>query len=43
MNAHLWVPWFAFPTVCALLRALELDASMEDSDIGDIFLNFMLE
>jgi hypothetical protein len=43
MNAHLWAPWFALPTICALLRALELDTYMTDSDIGEIFLNFMLE
>jgi hypothetical protein len=30
-NAHLWAPWFAFPTICTLLRALELNTFMEDS------------
>jgi hypothetical protein len=43
LNAHLWAPWFALPTICALLRALELDMFMADSEIGEIFLNFMLE
>jgi hypothetical protein len=43
LNAHLWAPWFAQPTICALLRALELDNFMADSDIGEMFLNFMLE
>jgi hypothetical protein len=43
LNAHLWAPWFAIPTMCALLRALELDTFMVDSDIGEMFLNFTLE
>jgi hypothetical protein len=43
MNAHLWVHWFALPTIYDLLRALELDTFMADSDIGDFFLNFMLK
>jgi hypothetical protein len=43
LNAHLWAPWFALPTICALLRALELDTFMADYDIGEMFLNFMLE
>jgi hypothetical protein len=43
MNVHLLEPWFALPTICALLRALEMDTFMADSEIGEIFLNFMLE
>jgi hypothetical protein len=43
MNAHLWAPWFALPTICAILQALELDTFMTDSDIGEMLLNFMLE
>jgi hypothetical protein len=43
MNAHLWEPWFDLPTICDLLRALELDTCMTDSGIGELFLNFMLE
>jgi hypothetical protein len=43
LNAHLWAPWFSLPTIYALLRALELDTFMADSDIGERFLNFMLE
>jgi hypothetical protein len=43
LKAHLWAPWFALPTICALLRALEIDTFMADSDIGEMFLNFMLE
>jgi hypothetical protein len=41
MNAHLWAPWFALPTICALLRAFEMDTFMADSYIGEMFLNFM--
>jgi hypothetical protein len=43
LNAHLWAPWFALPNICALLRVLEIDTFMADSDIGEMFLNFMLE
>jgi hypothetical protein len=43
MNAHLWAPWFALPTIYALARDLEVGTFMGDSDIGEMFLNFMLE
>jgi hypothetical protein len=43
MNYHLWAPWFALPTIYALARALEVRTFMGDSDIGGMFLNFMLE
>jgi hypothetical protein len=43
MNAHLWAPWFPLPTIYALARALDVGTFMGDSDIGDFFLNFMLE
>jgi hypothetical protein len=43
MNAHLWASWFALPTICALMRALELNTYMADSDIEEMFLNFILE
>jgi hypothetical protein len=43
LNAHLWAPWFALLTIFALLRALELDTFMADSDIVEMFLSFMLE
>jgi hypothetical protein len=43
MNAHLWAPWLALPTIYALARALEVGTFMGDSDIGEMFLNFMLE
>jgi hypothetical protein len=37
LNAHLWASWLALPTICALLRALEIDTLMADSDIGEMF------
>jgi hypothetical protein len=40
MNAHLWAPWLALPTILAL--ALEVGTFMGDSAIGEMFLNFML-
>jgi hypothetical protein len=40
LNAHIWAPWFALPTICALPRALELDTFMANSDIGEMFLKF---
>jgi hypothetical protein len=40
LNTHLWAPLFAVPTICALLRALELDTFMADSDIGEFFFKF---
>jgi hypothetical protein len=43
MNANLWAPWFDLPTICSLLRALELNTYMTDSDIGEMFLNLILE
>jgi hypothetical protein len=36
-NVHLCAPRFALPTICALLRALELNTFMADSDIGEMF------
>jgi hypothetical protein len=43
MNAHLWVLWFALTTIYDATRALELGTYMDDSDVGAMFLNFMLE
>jgi hypothetical protein len=37
LDAHFWALWFALPTICALLRALELDTFMADSEIGEMF------
>jgi hypothetical protein len=41
MNTHLWAHWSALPTICALLKTLEVDTYMADLDIGYMFLNFM--
>jgi hypothetical protein len=43
MNAHLWCPWFALATINTILRALEPETYMEDLDVGEMFLNFILE
>jgi hypothetical protein len=37
MNTHLWVPWFALPTIYDLARFLEVGTFMGDSDIGEFF------
>jgi hypothetical protein len=37
MTAHLWSPSFDLPIICDLLRALELDNFMANSDIGEMF------
>ena len=42
LNAVLWAPWFAVPTVNTLLRTVETGTFMGDGDIGDQFHNFML-
>ena len=41
LNAVLWAPWFAVPTVNTLLRTVEAGTFMGDGDIGDQFHNFM--
>jgi hypothetical protein len=43
LNAHLWCPWFALATINTTLRALEPGTFMGDLDVGEMFLNFMLE
>jgi hypothetical protein len=43
LHSHLWAPWFALPTICALPRALKIETFMADSDIREMFLNFILE
>jgi hypothetical protein len=37
LNAHMWAPWFALPTIIALLRALEFGTFMSDLDIAENF------
>jgi hypothetical protein len=34
INAHLWAPWFALPTIYDLALALEVGTFIGDSDIG---------
>jgi hypothetical protein len=43
LNSHLWCPWFALATINTMLRALEPGTYMGDIDIGEMFLNFILE
>jgi hypothetical protein len=43
LNSHLWCPWFALATINTMLRALEPGTFMGDLDVGEMFLNFMLE
>ena len=42
LNAALWAPHFALPTVRSTLRAVEKGTYMVDQDIGEMFLNLML-
>jgi hypothetical protein len=43
LNAHLWFTWFALATINTMLRALEPGTYMGDIDIGEFFLNFILQ
>jgi hypothetical protein len=43
LNSHLWCTWFALATISTMLRALEPGTFMGDLDVGEMFLNFMLE
>ena len=43
LNDAVWSPWFCLPTVDSHLRAVEEGTFMGDCDIGDMFLNFMLD
>jgi hypothetical protein len=43
MDVHLLAPWFALPIIYALSQALEVVTFMRDSDIGEMFLNVILE
>ena len=42
INASLWAPNFALPTVGSTLWEVERGHFMADCDIGEMFLNFML-
>ena len=43
LNDAVYAPWFAVPTVETHLRAVEVGTFMGDCDIGEMFLNFMLD
>jgi hypothetical protein len=42
LNDALWVPSFPLPTVDSLLRAVHPGTWMADTDLGEMFLNFVL-
>jgi hypothetical protein len=42
LNDILWVPSFPLPTVDTLLRSVHPDTWMADTDLGEMFLNFVL-
>jgi hypothetical protein len=42
LNDALWVPSFPSPMMDSLLRAVHLDTWMADTDLGEMFLNFVL-
>jgi hypothetical protein len=42
LNDVLWVPSFPLPTVDSLLRAVHPNTWMADTDLGEMFLNFVL-
>lgn len=43
LNNAMFAPWFAMPTVDTLLRLTTAGSYMMDCDVGEMFLNFMLE
>jgi hypothetical protein len=43
LNDAVYAPWFALPTVDSHLRAVDSGTYMADCDIGEMFLNFMLD
>jgi hypothetical protein len=43
LNDSVYAPWFALPTVDSHLRAVDIGTYMADCDIGEMFLNFMLD
>jgi hypothetical protein len=42
LNDGIWVPRFPLPTIRTHLRAVEEGTYMADSDVGEMFLNFIL-
>ena len=43
LNDAVWAPWFTLPTVETHLRAVNPGTFMGDCDLGEMFLNFMLD
>jgi hypothetical protein len=43
LNDWLWVPWFPLPTITTLARSVEVVTHVGDLDVGEMFLNFILE
>ena len=43
LNQAVWAPWFPMRTVLSPLRAVVAGTIMSDCDVGEMFLNFMLE
>jgi hypothetical protein len=43
LNDAVFAPWFAMPTIDSHLRAVDVGTYMADCDIGEMFLNFMLD
>jgi hypothetical protein len=42
LNQVLWVPGFPMPTTATIIRAIFAHSWMDDSDLGEFFLNFIL-
>ena len=42
LNDCVWTPSFWLPTAATLLRLMDKNSLMQDRDIGEMFLNFML-
>ena len=43
LNEAVWNPWFSMPNVDCYLRAVEEGTFMAGCDVGEMFLNIMLE
>ena len=43
LNKAVWASWFPMPTVVFHLRSVVAGMFMTDYDVGEMFLNFMLE
>ena len=43
LNQAIWAPWFPMPTIISHLRSVVARTFMSDCNVGEMFLNFMLE